>query len=281
MTANDKRQAFRRILAGTACLHPASVGDPLSMRAAQEIGFETAMLGGSVASLVVLGAPDVTVLTLTELADLTRRLCRAGDVPLMVDGDHGYGNALNVRRTVEELELAGAAAVTIEDTNLPAAFGDTRAALLSVREAAAKVRAGIDARVEGAFCVVGRTSAAKCRDPQELLDRLAALQDAGADAIFLTGVKSLSDLDVIAATARVPLMLGAVPSGVSAHELASRKVRLCLQGHSATAEAAAAIYRRLHLLRTGKEPAALEPQALLKRLSRSELYASWAREWLE
>ena len=122
-TATDKRKALRRLMQGNACIRPATAFDPLSALAAQEIGYQAGMLAGSIASLCVLGAPDIALLTLTELAEQARRICRVSDLPLLVDGDHGYGNALNVRRTVVDLEAAGIAAVTIEDTLLPAAFG--------------------------------------------------------------------------------------------------------------------------------------------------------------
>ena len=95
----------------------------MSARLAEDIGFEAGMFMSSTASLTVLGAPDLIVLTLSEFAAQARRICRAGNLPLIVDADHGYGNALNVRRTVEELENSGIAALTIEDTLLPGAYG--------------------------------------------------------------------------------------------------------------------------------------------------------------
>src|SRR5208282_4019634 len=119
----DRRRRFRAVLSGTRCVHPASVFDPISARIAEDLGFEVGMLAGSVASFAVLGAPDLMVLTLSELAEQAYRICRAGNLPLLVDADHGYGNALNAKRTVEELESAGVAALTIEDTLLPASFG--------------------------------------------------------------------------------------------------------------------------------------------------------------
>ena len=122
-TATDKRKAFRRLLEGDACIRPATAFDPLSALAAQELGYPAGILAGSIASLNVLGAPDIALLTLSELAEQARRICRACELPLLVDGDHGYGNALNVRRSVVDLEAAGIAALTIEDTLLPSAFG--------------------------------------------------------------------------------------------------------------------------------------------------------------
>ena len=96
MDWKDRRRRFRGVIEGGRCIRPGSVHDALSARIAEDLGFEAGMLGGSVASLAVLGAPDVMVLTLSELAGLVLRINRAGNLPLMVDADHGFGNALNV-----------------------------------------------------------------------------------------------------------------------------------------------------------------------------------------
>jgi len=101
MNWTDRRRRFRAILKAGRCYHPASVFDPLSARIAQDLGFEVGMFAGSTASLTVLGAPDLIVLTLSEFAEQAYRINRAFDVPLLVDADHGYGNALNVMRTVQ------------------------------------------------------------------------------------------------------------------------------------------------------------------------------------
>src|SRR5687767_4895008 len=119
MTHTERRNRLRELMAGTECLSPASVYDALSARVAKSVGYEIGMLAGSVASNTTLGAPDLIVLTMTEFADQIRRITRASDLSLIVDADHGYGNALNVMRTVEECEHSGVAAMSIEDTYLP------------------------------------------------------------------------------------------------------------------------------------------------------------------
>ena len=131
MRWTERRRRFREILEGDGCVFPASVHDPLSARIAEDLGFEMGMFAGSTASLVVLGAPDVLLVTLTEFAEQAYRICRAGNLPVLVDADHGYGNALNVRRTVEELENAGVAGLTIEDTLLPTPYGGSTAGALT------------------------------------------------------------------------------------------------------------------------------------------------------
>src|SRR6185437_9845305 len=126
MTFRQRREKLRSILSGSSCIYPGSVYDATSIRIAEDLGFQVGMFGGSVASLAVLGDPDITLITLTELAEQMRRMSRAASLPVLVDADHGYGNALNVRRTVQELEAAGAAGLTIEDSLLPQAFGEAK-----------------------------------------------------------------------------------------------------------------------------------------------------------
>src|SRR5256885_14051077 len=132
MTFGKSRGALRAILNGSSCIRPGSVFDATSIRIAEDLGFELGMFGGSVASLTVLGDPDITLITLTELAEQMRRMSRASMLPVLIDADHGYGNALNLRRTVQELETAGAAGLTIEDTLLPQAYGAEEPQLISV-----------------------------------------------------------------------------------------------------------------------------------------------------
>src|SRR4029079_19152642 len=123
MNYTERRKRLRRIFAGNECQSPASVFDALSARVAESVGYEIGMLAGSTASSTTLGAPDLIVLTMTEFADQVRRITRASTLSLIVDADHGYGNALNVMRTVEELEHAGVSGMSIEDTALPTRYG--------------------------------------------------------------------------------------------------------------------------------------------------------------
>src|SRR5246127_5075170 len=152
-----RREKLRSILSGPRCIRPGSVYDAISIRIAEDLGFEVGMFGGSVASLAVLGDPDIALITLTELAEQMRRMSRAASLPVVVDADHGYGNALNVRRTVQELETVGAAALTIEDTLLPQAFGEARTELIPLEEGVGKMKAALDGRGDPALVIVART----------------------------------------------------------------------------------------------------------------------------
>src|SRR2546421_9900348 len=132
MIFRKRSEALRSILSGSVCVRPGSVYDAMSIRIATDLGFELGMFGGSVASLAVLGDPDVTLITLTELAEQMRRMSRAAALPVLVDADHGYGNALNVRRTVEELETAGAAWPSDEGTLFSQGVSQSREQMIFV-----------------------------------------------------------------------------------------------------------------------------------------------------
>ena len=189
----QRRAAFRAILSGNACIHPASVHDPIAGRIAADLGFEAAMFAGSVASLTVLGAPDIIVLTLSEFADQARRICRGGAPPLLVDADHGYGNALNVMRTVQELETAGIAALTIEDTDLPRAHGVAEPGLLSLEAGLGKMRAAVAAREDAGLTVIARTSALNLVNLDEAVRRA---KHAGAEDLRITTARDLRSASV-------------------------------------------------------------------------------------
>ena len=250
---SERRARFRAVLAGTKCVHPGSVFDPISARIAEDLGFEVGMLAGSIASLTVLGAPDIIVLTLTEFADQAHRICRAGTLPLLCDADHGYGNAMNVMRTVEELETAGVAALSIEDTALPQPFGSKgKAQLISIEEGVGKMRAALEARRDHGFVIAGRTSAASITDVADAVHRAKAYEAAGVDAIFLVGVKTRADLDVIAGAIKLPLILGGAGKELlDLGYLAQRGVRICLQGHQPFMAAVQAVHDTLKALREG------------------------------
>src|SRR5580692_745550 len=219
----DRRQRFRELLAGNQCVHPGSVFDALSARIAEELGFEIGMFAGSIASFAVLGAPDLIVLTLTEFAEQAYRINRAGKLPLLVDADHGYGNALNVMRTVQELETAGVAAASIEDTLLPRAYGEKAPTLISIDEGVGKMRAAVAAREDKSFVVVGRTSAAGIAGTAEAIKRAKAYQETGVDALFFAGRITREQLDAIAAEVKLPIVLGGLsPDMLDKAYLASR-----------------------------------------------------------
>ncbi len=280
-----RRQAFRHILAGTECVHPGSVYDPISARIAESIGFECGMFAGSVASLTVLGTPDIVILTLTEFAQQILRITRAGEIPLLVDADHGYGNALSVMRTVEELEIAGVAAMTIEDTALPTPFGTSKPSLLSRDEGLGKIRAALAARRDPATVIVGRTSALAIAGLDEAIARAQAYAAAGADALFFTGVATPDQLRTLHAATDKPIIVGGSDGDLGGKaSMAAHGVRVALQGHQPFMAAVQATYDTLRALRDGVAPKALTNQpsaAMMKALTLDGEYAAAAKAFLQ
>ena len=285
MHATPRREAYRAHLAGAACLHPGSVFDPISARIAEELGFEIGMFAGSIASFTVLGAPDIIALTLSEFAAQCHRINRAvSRLPLMVDADHGYGNAVNVMRTVAELETAGIAALTIEDTALPRGYAEAKLGLIGIEEGVGKMRAALAARQDPALVVIGRTSAAGIAGKDEAVARARAYQAAGVDGLFFAGGMSRPVLDALAEATTIPLLLGGVPAEMlDLPYLASRRVRVALQGHQPFSAAVQAVHATLKALREGTKPADLPgiaSPALMARVTREAEYAAHAREFL-
>jgi len=273
MTFRKRREALRSILSGSTCVRPGSVYDAISIRIAEDLGFEVGMFGGSVASLAVLGDPDVALITLTELAEQMRRMSRAAALPVLVDADHGYGNALNVRRTVQELETAGAAGLTIEDTLLPQAYGQAKTQLIPLEEGVGKMKAALDGRGDPALVIVGRTGAVSISSLDDAIARARSYEATGVDALFFTGIKTRSELEAVAAATTLPIVLGGAPEEMSAGDyLKDRRVRIALQGHAPVAAATQAVYETLKALREGLPPKDL------KRLATSELTGQVMRE---
>jgi carboxyvinyl-carboxyphosphonate phosphorylmutase len=280
-----RRERFRALLSGDGCVHPGSVYDAISARIAEDLGFETGMFAGSIASMTVLGAPDIVVLTLSEFADQAHRICRAGELPLIVDADHGYGNALNVMRTVEALELAGVAALTIEDTELPPAYDSSRTRrLIPVAEGVAKMRAALEARRDPGLVIMGRTSAAAITGVDDAIARARAYQETGVDAVFFAGMKTRDELTAIAAEIDIPIMLGGASAELSDRAfLAENGVRIALQGHLPFSAGVGAVYETLKALREGTAPADI-PHAgsrdLMARVLREDDYDRWTDDYL-
>jgi len=285
LKVHEARRKLHTLLASERCVPMASVFDPISSRIADALGYEGALMGGSIVSHVVLGAPDVIVLTLSELAEQVHRCTRVGSVPLLIDGDHGYGNALNVMRTVEELDFAGAAAVMIEDTLLPRPFGPADAPkLIAMDESIGKMKAAVKARGESDLLVFGRTGAATIATVDEAIARFRAFESTGVDGLFMPGVKTRDELDRIAAEVKLPLIAGGVAEPLAdAEYLASRRVRLWSGGHQVFAVAVNALYEAMKLVREGTYPSKLPgiaPNALLDTVTGSAEYVQRTQAFL-
>src|ERR1700684_3528481 len=273
MAFRKRREALRAILTGSICIRPGSVYDATSIRIAQDLGFEVGMFGGSVASLAVLGDPDIALITLTELAEQMRRMSRAAAPPGLVDPDHGDGNAMNAPRAVEELEAAGAAGLTIEDTLLPQPFGQAATQLIPLQEDVGKMKAALDGRGEPALVILARTGAPSITSLDDAIARAMAYEATGVDSLFITGIKTRAELEALSAATKLPIVLGGAPEAMNDLDyLANLRVRIALQGHAPFAAATQAVYETLKALRDGWPPKDL------KRLAPSKLTNKVTRE---
>jgi carboxyvinyl-carboxyphosphonate phosphorylmutase len=235
--------------------------------------------------MAVLGAPDIVVLTLTEFAAQANRVCRAGNLCLLVDADHGYGNAMNVRRTVEELETAGVCAMSIEDTVLPRAYGPSgKQTLIPVEEGVGKMKAALDARQDKKLVIAGRTSALAITGLDDAMKRAKAYEAAGVDAIFLAGGITTEAIEAISSEIKIPLITGGGAGTLADLDwMGAHKVRVALQGHAPFSAAVLAVYNTLKALREGTKPEALTgiaPADLMRRVTRGDQYAQWTKDFL-
>lgn len=286
MSHTEQRERLRAVFAGTKCLSPASVYDALSARVAESVGYELGMLAGSVASNTALAAPDLIVLTLTEFADQIRRIMRASRLSLIVDADHGYGNALNVMRTVEELEHAGVSGMSIEDTALPARFGQSEGAdeLISLEEMAGKLKAAVAARRDPSTVILGRTAALKVEGTEGAVKRAKAFAVCGVDAIFVVGVESVDQVRAVHEAAKLPVMVGSAPASIKREEFAAAGARVLLQGHQPLPAAIKALKEVYSHLYNGGAPADLKDRiaspAEMDKLVNAAAYKTWQKDYL-
>lgn len=280
---HDLRRSFRELLASQHCFHTASVFDPMSARIAADLGFEVGILGGSVASLQVLAAPDFALITLSEFVEQATRIGRVAQLPVIADADHGYGNALNVMRTVQELERAGVSALTIEDTLLPAQFGRKSTDLISTEEGVGKVKAALEARVDPQLSIIARTNAAVL-PVDDVIHRTKAYQEAGADGICMVGIRDFDHLEQIAEGLTVPLMLVtyANPNLNDNERLAKLGVRIVVAGHGAYFASIKATYDSLREQRNlTRSTSNLTASELTHTYTFPDTYVSWAKEFMD
>lgn len=185
---------LRELLAGEGMLLAPFVYDGFTARIAEEAGFDAVYMSGFATSMS-RGLPDVGLLTQTEMTQNAAMVASAVGVPVIADADTGYGNAINVRRTLREYERAGAAGVHIEDQVAPkkCGFFDGKQ-VIGLEEAALKIRAAADARTDPDFVIIGRTDALAVNGWDDAERRCRAFAEAGADLVFVDGVRTREDL---------------------------------------------------------------------------------------
>lgn len=181
-------------------------GDPIGARVAAQAGFPAVYMSGYFAAACI-GYPDVGLATMSEMVEQARRICQATPLPVIADIDTGYGNSINVIRTVREFEAAGVQAVHMEDQDLPKKCGDLPGlALISVAEMCAKVQAAAEARRSDDFLIIARTDAKDVRGLAEAIARGRAYRKAGADMLMIHGLESAQEFRIARAELDGPLV---------------------------------------------------------------------------
>ena len=201
---------LRRLISGRSCAMAVSAHDPLLARLVEQAGFAAIGLSGNAVSAAYLGLPDMGFLNLSDMANVARRIAAVVDIPLLVDADTGYGNAMAVRRTVRELEQAGAAGIIIEDQvdYKKCRMIDARHPVIPAEEHAAKIRAACRARSDPDFVIVARTDAAADHGLDEAIRRGFLYAEAGADMLDVEVEGTAREVERIR-RARLPVPLKA------------------------------------------------------------------------
>ena len=214
-TPTQRRQAFRAGLASGELQVMPGAFTPLSVRLIQEKGFHGAYISGAVMA-AELGLPDIGLTTLTEVAQRAHQISRMSDLPTLVDADTGFGEPMNVARTVHELEDAGVAGLHLEDQVNPKRCGHLDGkAVVDTDTAVKRIRAAVDARRDNDLVIMARTDIRGVEGLDAAIDRAKALQGAGADAIFPEAMASLDEFAAMRAAVDVPLLANMTEFGKS------------------------------------------------------------------
>jgi 2-methylisocitrate lyase-like PEP mutase family enzyme len=210
-------QQIRDLVASDTILMP-GVYDAITARIAARLGFDIVFISGYSVSAARLGEPDFGFLTESEMADAARSVTRVSNAPVIVDADTGYGNAVNVMRTVGDFQDAGAAGVFLEDQVWPKKCGHFQGKqVIPTGEHRAKIKAAADARGERDLFIVARTDARQPLGLDEAIKRCLAYKEAGADALFVEAPQSVSELEQIARELPPPLVANMIERGVTPH----------------------------------------------------------------
>ncbi len=266
MAENLNRQLRALVKPGAAMVVP-GVANALTARIAEDLGFEAAYVTGAGVSNTFLGLPDLSFLTLTQLADHVAAIREVVGLPLIVDADTGFGNAVSVGHTVRVLERAGASCIQIEDQVFPKRCGHFDGKeVIEKAEFIAKIRAAVDARRDDDFMIIARTDAAACTSFEDAIDRAQAAREAGAHILFVEAPRSLDEIRRIPTTADAPFLINLVYGGntpiLGKQALSEMGYALVLYANAALQAAVAGMQRVLgHIHDTGSIDGVMEHAA--------------------
>ena len=265
------REQFRSVIARPHCTLAANIFDPLSARIAHMLDYDVCVLSGSVGKVSNLGVPDGVLTNMSDVGDHCRRITRMVDVSLMVDAEDGFGNAVNVARTVREMEGAGVSAIEIEDNFVAKRFNVAEPGLVSKEEQVGKLEAAVAARTDPTTVIVARS---------------AAFGLTGAEALMLTGTQSREQFEALHRVTSLPICVLSPPADIRNDSafLAANGVKILMLGNPTFAVTVKAIFDSLkHLKDGGPLEELAERQAtseLLRSVNRTDEFVQWQDKYL-
>jgi len=280
------RERFRTVLSTPECTLAANIFDPLSARIAHMLDYEVCFLSGSVHKVANLAMPDIVLVNMSDLVDVCRRITRIAEVSLMHDGEDGFGNAVNVVRSVKELEAAGVAAIEIEDAIPPTKFNQQDLGLFSQAEQVGKLEAAVAARTDPMTVIVARTTALAQFPLDEALERIRAYSQTGVEAIRLAGLKTREQLEAVHKATPLPLTVLSPPDNMmdDMDFLAANGVSIVMAGNPAFGMAIQAIYDSFKHLKNGGSVADLAPREasaeLIRQVNRTDEFIQLQEQYL-
>ena len=288
MVGETPRQKLRRRLKSGPFIVAPGIYDAYGARLVEQGGFEAAYMTGNGVSASLLGRPDVGLVDLTMITSHARRVAAAVDIPVICDADTGYGNAVNVRRTVEEFEAAGVAAIHLEDQASPKRCGQLPGArpVIELAEAVGKIEAAVAARRDPDFIIIARTDAAEAHGLDEAIKRAWAFRKAGADVLFVemkSGPTILEDLKRVTSEVDAPCLVNMGAGGkldeLDADGIGRLGLRIAIYPGLERAAAGFAIREALAVLKKDGNTGALRGRMLGLQEYNQALKLAEVEEW--
>ncbi|MBU0462679.1 MAG: oxaloacetate decarboxylase [Proteobacteria bacterium] len=242
-----KTTLFKKLILDPEILMMPVPHDVLSAKILEQIGFKSLCVGGYAASATLLGQPDISLLSVTEMIDHFFRMVEAVDIPVFVDGDTGHGGVHNIRRMIKQIEKAGAAGIFIEDQVFPKRCGHMAdKAVISTKEMVAKLKAALDARIDPDFCIMARTDAIAVHGIEDAIERACQYRETGADLIFVEAPQTIEDMKRINREINAPTLANIIEGGrtpeISVKELETMGFNAVTYPTTATYTVAKAIF---------------------------------------
>ncbi|MFD0824371.1 isocitrate lyase/PEP mutase family protein [Neobacillus sp. M.A.Huq-85] len=264
---NSIRKKFKERVSQTGIIIAPGAYDSLTSVLIEQAGFEALYMTGGGISYTTLGKPDIGLMTASEMATRASYICDSVQIPVIADADTGYGNYLNVMRTVRDFERAGISAIQLEDQDFPKRCGHLRDKnVIPLSEMIGKIKAAVDTRVDENLLIIARTDSRAINGLHEAIERAQCYAEAGADIIFVEALENKDEFSTITNYIQMPLLANMVEGGksplMSASELDSMGYKIVIFPNSVTRVVAKAAQDLFHELKETGTTAGMKDQML-------------------